>query len=71
MKIITREMNKKYINSITANRVTMSKNNREEQTELINRANAGDEKAALEIRGWVTPKHESGKLKVQRRLSEW
>lgn len=49
----------------------MSKDNRKQQTELINRANAGDEKAALEVRGWVTPKHESGKLKAQRRLSEW
>lgn len=64
-------MDKKYINSSTANRVTMSKDNRQQQTELITRANAGDEKAALEIRGWVTPKHESGKLKAQRRLSEW
>ena len=61
-------MNKKYINSNTANRVTMSKENRQEQTELITRANAGDEKAALEIRGWVTPKHESAKLKAQSRL---
>lgn len=61
-------MNKKYINSVTANRVTMSKENRQEQTELITRANAGDEKAALEIRGWVTPKHESAKLKAQSRL---
>ena len=64
-------MNKKYINSITANRHSMSKDNREEQSELIRRANAGDEKAAFELRGWVTPKHESAKLKVQRRLTEW
>lgn len=71
MKIITRVMDKEYINTNTANRHTMSKDNRQEQTELIKRANAGDEKAALEIRGWVTPKHESGKLKAQRRLSEW
>lgn len=71
MKIITREMDKKYINSSTANRISMSKVNRQELSELITRANAGDEKAALEIRGWVTPKHESSKLKAQRRLSEW
>lgn len=64
-------MDKEYINSITANKLTMKKDNRQEQTELIRRANAGDEKAALEIRGWVTPKHESAKLREQRRLTEW
>lgn len=64
-------MDKKYINTNTANRFSMSKENRQEQSELITRANAGDEKAALEIRGWVTPKHESGKLRDQRRLTEW
>lgn len=71
MENITLVMDKKYINSNTANRLSMSKDNREQQSKLIRRANAGDEKAALEIRGWVTPKHESGKLKAQRRVSEW
>lgn len=64
-------MDKKYINTNTANRLSMSKDNREQQTELIRRANAGDEKAALEIRGWVTPMHESAKLRTQKRLTEW
>lgn len=64
-------MNREYINSNIANRLSMSKDNREEQSILMRRANAGDEKAAFELRGWVTPKHESAKLKVQKRLSEW